>query len=58
MTSVSQGDAVVIKFVFADEKGAKQRPGLIMSTDRYRQVGERRSSLPSHATSAGSARSE
>jgi hypothetical protein len=24
-----------VKFVFADEKGVKQRPALIISTDRY-----------------------
>ena len=35
MTSCSRGDIVLIKFVFADEKGAKQRPGLIVSADRY-----------------------
>ncbi len=35
MTSCSRGDIVLVKFVFADEKGAKQRPGLIVSTDRY-----------------------
>ena len=35
MTSFSRGDIVLVKFVFADEKGAKQRPGLIVSTDRY-----------------------
>ena len=29
------GDLVLVKFVFADEKGVKQRPGLIVSTDRY-----------------------
>ena len=27
----------MVKFVFADEKGAKQRPGLIVSTDPYHQ---------------------
>lgn len=37
MTSVSRGDVVLVKFVFADEKGAKHRPGLIVSTDRYHQ---------------------
>jgi mRNA-degrading endonuclease toxin of MazEF toxin-antitoxin module len=37
MTSVSRGDLVLVKFVFADEKGVKQRPGLIVSTDRYHQ---------------------
>jgi mRNA interferase MazF len=35
MTSFSRGDVVLVKFVFADEKGAGQRPGLIVSTDRY-----------------------
>jgi mRNA interferase MazF len=35
MTSVSRGDVVLVKFVFSDEKGAKQRPGLIVSTDGY-----------------------
>ncbi|MBK5291301.1 MAG: hypothetical protein JJE04_06465 [Acidobacteriia bacterium] len=37
MTSVSRGDLVLVKFVFADEKGVKQRPGLIVSTGRYHQ---------------------
>lgn len=37
MTSASRGDVVLVKFVFADEKGVKQRPGLIVSTDRYHQ---------------------
>ncbi len=35
MTSFSRGDVVLVKFVFADEQGAKQRPVLIISTDRY-----------------------
>ena len=35
MTSFNRGDVVLVKFVFADEKGAKQRPGLIVSTGRY-----------------------
>lgn len=35
MTNVSRGDVVLVKFVFVDEKGVKQRPGLIVSTDRY-----------------------
>lgn len=38
MTSFSRGDVVLVKFVFADEKGAKQRPALIISTDRYHQA--------------------
>jgi mRNA interferase MazF len=37
MTSFSRGDIVLVKFVFADEKGAKHRPGLIVSADRYHQ---------------------
>jgi mRNA interferase MazF len=37
MTSFSRGDVVLVKFVFSDEKGAKQRPGLIVSTDGYHQ---------------------
>ncbi len=35
MTSYKRGEVVLVKFVFADEKGAKQRPGLIVSVDRY-----------------------
>jgi mRNA interferase MazF len=37
MTSFSRGDIVLVKFVFADEKGAKHRPGLIISANRYHQ---------------------
>ena len=37
MTSFSRGDVVLVKSVFSDEKGAKQRPGLIVSTDGYHQ---------------------
>lgn len=37
MTSVRRGDVVLVKFVFADEKGVKHRPGLIVSADRYHQ---------------------
>ena len=37
MTSCSRGDIVLVKFVFADEKGVKQRPGLVISTDTYQQ---------------------
>ena len=35
MTSCSRGAVVLVKFVFADEKGTKQRPGLIISADGY-----------------------
>jgi len=38
MTSFSRGDVVLVRFVFADEQGAKQRPGLIVSSDRYHQA--------------------
>ena len=37
MTSCSRGDVVLVKLVFADEKGAKQLPGLILSTDSYHE---------------------
>jgi mRNA interferase MazF len=37
MTSVSRGDVVLVRFVFADEKGTKRRPGVIVSTDQYHQ---------------------
>ena len=37
MTSFSRGDVVLVKFVFADEKGVKQRPGLIVNADKYQQ---------------------
>ena len=37
MTTCSRGDIVLVRFVFADEKGAKQRPGLIVSTNHYHQ---------------------
>ncbi len=38
MTSCSRGDVVLVTFVFADEQGAKRRPGLIVSSDRYHQA--------------------
>lgn len=34
-TASSRGDVVLVRFVFADEKGAKQRPALVVSTDGY-----------------------
>lgn len=37
MTTFQRGDIVLVKFVFADEKGVKRRPGLIVSADRYQQ---------------------
>lgn len=35
MTTYSRGDIVLVKFVFADEKGVKQRPALLVSSARY-----------------------
>jgi len=32
---IRRGDIVLVKFVFADEQGVKQRPGLIVSAARY-----------------------
>ncbi len=52
MTSCSRGDLVLVKFVFADEKGAKQRPGLIVSTDGYHQ-GRRESILMAVTSNVG-----
>ena len=37
MTTCKRGEIVLVTFVFADEKGVKQRPGLIVSVDRYHQ---------------------
>ena len=35
MTTHSRGDIVLVKFVFADQKGVNQRPGLLVSSARY-----------------------
>ena len=35
MTSSDRGAIVLVRFVFADETGAKRRPALILSTERY-----------------------
>lgn len=35
MTTYKRGDIVLVKFVFADEKGVKQRPALLVSSARY-----------------------
>jgi mRNA-degrading endonuclease toxin of MazEF toxin-antitoxin module len=35
MTTYKRGDVVLVKFVFADEKGIKQRPALLVSSTRY-----------------------
>ena len=52
MTSFSRGDVVLVKFVFADEKGVKQRPGLIVSTDKYQQ-GRRETILAAITSNVG-----
>ena len=35
MTSAERGAIVLVRFVFADETGAKRRPALVLSTERY-----------------------
>jgi len=52
MTSFSRGDDVLVKFDFADERGAKQRPSLIVSTDRYHQ-GRRETILAAITSNVG-----
>ena len=31
----TQGDVVLVRFVFSDETGAKRRPAVVLSTDEY-----------------------
>ena len=38
MTNCSRGDVALVKFVFADEKGAKQCAGPIVSADAYYEI--------------------
>ena len=52
MTRFSRGDVVLVRFVFADEKGVKQRPGLIVSTDRYHE-GRREAILAAITSNVG-----
>lgn len=35
MTTSKRGDIVLVSFVFADEKGAKKRPALVLSSETY-----------------------
>ena len=35
MTSCKRGDIVLVSFVFADEKGVKKRPALVLSSEPY-----------------------
>ena len=52
MTSCDRGHIVLVKFVFADEQGVKQRPGLILSGDRYHQ-GRREAILAAITSNVG-----
>jgi mRNA interferase MazF len=36
-TGYEQGDVILVRFVYADETGAKRRPAVILSTDSYQQ---------------------
>lgn len=35
MTTCNRGDIVLVSFVFADEKGVKKRPALVLSAEAY-----------------------
>jgi mRNA interferase MazF len=35
MTACERGEVVLVRFVFAEGKGAKRRPALIVSSDEY-----------------------
>ena len=35
MTSLNRGDVVLVNFQFSDESGVKQRPALVLSSERY-----------------------
>jgi len=37
MTSCERGDVVLVRFIFADETGARRRPAVIVSTSDYHQ---------------------
>ena len=52
MTSAERGDVVLVRFVFADQKGAKRRPGLIISADRYHR-GRREAILAAITSNVG-----
>ncbi len=38
MTGLKRGDVVLIRFVFADETGAKVRPALVVSSEPYQKA--------------------
>jgi mRNA interferase MazF len=37
MTGYKRGDVVLVRFVFSDETGERQRPAVIVSSDAYHQ---------------------
>jgi mRNA interferase MazF len=37
MTGYKRGDVVLVRFIFSDETGERQRPALIVSSDAYHQ---------------------
>ena len=49
---LSRGDVVLVQFVFADEKGVKRRPGLILSADAYHR-GRREAVLAAITSNTG-----
>ena len=52
MTSCKRGEVVLVTFVFADEKGTKQRPGLVVSADAY-HAGRREAILAAITSNVG-----
>jgi mRNA interferase MazF len=52
MTTYDRGDIVLVKFVFAGDKGVKQRPGLLVSSDRYHR-GRREAILAAITSNVG-----
>jgi mRNA interferase MazF len=37
MTGYKRGDVVLVRFIFSDETGERQRPAVILSSDAYHQ---------------------
>jgi mRNA interferase MazF len=37
MTGYKRGDVVLVRFIFSDETGERQRPAVIVSSDAYQQ---------------------